>query len=119
MTVRDIETVGKVIDDVIAAGGNDIEFNYLSFAFSDTAALEKQARQAAVADMHEKARQLAKFSGRPIGKLLVVSETPVPDVFGVTREFAAAFAADSGAATSISVGEDDVTVSVHGVFELR
>lgn len=119
VTVRDTETVGTVIDAVIAAGGDDIEFNYLSFAFSDTAELEKQARQAAVADMHDKARQLAKFSGRPIGKLLTISETPVADIFGATREFAAAFQADSRASTSISVGEDEVSVSVHGVFELR
>ena len=119
VTVRDTETVGTIIDAVIAAGGNDIEFNYLSFAFSDTATLEKQARQAAVADMHAKALQLAQFSGRQKGKLLIISENPVPDIFGATREFAAAFAADSGAGTSISVGEDEVTVSVHGVFELR
>lgn len=119
VTVRDTETVGTVIDAVIAAGGNDIEFNYLNFAFSDTAELEKEARQAAVNDMNEKARQLAQFSGRPLGKLLVISETPVADVFGGVREFAFAMAAESGPSTSISVGEDEVTVTVHGVFELR
>ena len=50
---------------------------------------------------------------------LVISETPVADVFGGVREFAFAMAAESGPSTSISVGEDEVTVTVHGVFELR
>ena len=119
VTVRDIETAGTIIDEVITAGGDDIEFNSLSFAFSDTAALEKQARAVAVANMEEKARQLAEFSERSPGNLKIISESSVPDVFGVTREFAAAFAADSGASTPISVGEDEVSVTVQGVYELR
>ena len=119
VTVRDTATVSTIIDAVIAAGGDDIEFNYLSFSFSDTAALEKQARQAAVADMQEKARQLAQFSGRTLGNLKTISEFPVADLFGAAREFAGALAADSGASTPISVGEDEISVTVHGVYELR
>ena len=119
VTVRDIEAVGTVIDAAIVAGGNDIEFNSLRFSVSDTTALEKKAREDAVNDMRGKARQLALFSGRPLGKLKVISETPIADAFETTREFAGALAADAGTSTPISPGMHVETVTVYGVYELR
>ena len=115
VTVRKIDSLGAVIDAAIAAGGNDIEFDWLDYGFSDSAALERKARKAAVADMQDKAGQLAEFSGRQLGNLKVISETPVADVFGSVREFAA-LAADS---TPIMVGEEEISVTIHGVYELR
>ena len=43
--------------------------------------MERKARQAAVANMKGKATQLAQFSGRTLGDLMVISETPIGDVF--------------------------------------
>ena len=117
VTVRNTDSLGAVIDSAIAAGGDYIEFNRLDYGFSNTAALEQQARKAAVADMKSKAAQLAQFSNRRLGDLMVISESPIPEVFGAVhfREFVAA-AAD---ATPILVGEESVSVTVHGVYELR
>ena len=117
-TVREVDTVAAVIDAAVTAGGDDIRFNDVSYAFSDTvrANLERQARQLAVVNMRNKAAQLAQFSGRRLGDLMVISENPVPEVFGgAVREFAA-MAADS---TPIMVGEKEVSVTIHGMYELR
>ena len=117
VTVRSIETTGAVIDAAITAGGDNVVFDRLAYSFSDTAAMESKARQAAVTDMRGKAAEMARFSGRQLGKLMVISESsiPVDQLFGAAREFAA-MATDS---SSFPVGEEEIRVTVHGVYELR
>lgn len=118
VTVRDIDKAASVIDDAIAAGGDHLVFNNLSFGLSDTTELEKTAREAAVDDMREKATQLAEFSDRELGELKMVSEGSFN---GPQVPFPAAFARDesAGQATPISSGEVAITVSISGVYELK
>ena len=118
VTVRDIDKAASVIDDSIAAGGDHLVFNSLSFGLSDTTGLEKSAREAAVDDMHEKAAQLAEFSDRELGDLKAVSEG---DFGGPQIPFRAALAASESADfdTPISSGEVAVTVVISGVYELK
>ena len=118
VTVRDIDGVGSVIDAAIAAGGNHVVFNSLSFSFSNTAALERQARAAAVADMADKAEQLSEFSGRELGDLKVVSEGGLGMVEPLFDEVASFGAQAARSDTPILPGEDEVTVSVLGIYEL-
>lgn len=119
VTVRQTDTVAGIIDAAVAAGGDHIEFNNIGFSFSDTAAMEREARQAAVAAMQEKATQLAGFAGRDLGSLKALSEgvfdggAPSGDVLLAARAEAASYD------TPIAVGEDDVVVVVHGVYELK
>ena len=118
VTVRDIDKAASVIDDAIAAGGDHLVFNNLSFGLSDTTELEKTAREAAVDDMREKASQLAEFSGRELGDLKIVSEE---NFDGPEFAFTAALVRNdsAGSATPISSGEVAVTVSISGVYELK
>lgn len=118
VTVRDIDKVASVIDDAVSAGGDHLVFNNLSFGFADTTQLEQEAREAAVADMREKAAQLAGFADRELGDLKVVSEG---DFGGPEVPFPAALARAESAdlATPISSGEVAVTVSISGVYELK
>ena len=122
VTVREVDTAGAVIDAAVAAGGDHLVFDYLDFGFTDSAAMERQARQAAVADMRVKASQMAGFAGRTLGDLKLISETPVGDAFGdeslnrlLSGAAAAAFALD----TPITPGEGEIGVIVFGVYELR
>ena len=118
VTVRDIDKAASVIDDAIAAGGDHLVFNNLSFGLSDTTELEKSAREAAIDDMREKASQLAEFSDRELGDLKAVSEG---DFGGLPVPFPAALARSESAGldTPISSGEVAVTVSISGVYELK
>ena len=123
VTVRDAETeqntenVGSIIDAAVVAGGDDIVFNSLRFSFSDTGAMEERAREAAMDDLEARAGQLARFAGRELGDLKLLTEGGGggDDVF---RQFAleaqAAYASD----TPITAGEGEITVVVFGVYEL-
>ena len=119
VTVRSIDTVGTIIDASVEAGGDHIVFNGLNFEISDPSDLERDARKDAVEDMQTKAEQMAEFSGRTLGDLKMVSESPIgPDLFAPVLAFAAS-ASTREFDTPISTGENAVTVSVHGVYELR
>ncbi len=122
VTVREITAVGDVIDASIAAGGDDIVFNNLDFAFSETGALEMEARENAVEDMSEKAAQLARFAGRELGELKKITENAGGGgQFGADlyRTLGLDTAAAAFADTPISAGQDAITVLVYGVYELR
>ena len=119
--VRAIDTVATVMDAAVTAGGDDTRFNGLSFGFSDAtrADLEEKARKAAVADMQSKALQLARSSGRQRGNLKVISEIAIGDVVAPVAEVAGLARAFADVQTPISAGENEVTVTVSGVYELR
>ena len=120
VTLRDTGAVGAVIDAAIAAGGNHIAFDSLRFSFANTGAMAERARQSAVADLQNKAAQLARFSGRQLGNLKLISETPPAAGYPqsiLARLESAGMSADAG--TPIAVGEDEIAVTVYGVYELR
>ena len=120
VVVRQADMVAGVIDAAVAAGGDHIEFHNIDFTFSDTAGMEREARQAAVANLEEVAGQLAEFAGRELGELKMLSDVPVA-AGGFESNQLLAFRAEAAAdyATPIAVGEDEITVVVYGVYELK
>ena len=116
--VRQTDQVAGVIDAAVAAGGDHIQFNSIDFSFSDTAAMEREARQAAVANMEENAAQLAEFAGRGLGELKMLSDIPVDYAEPSGNQLLALRAEAAAYDTPISVGEDDIFVVVYGVYEL-
>ena len=117
VTVRDAETVGTVLDAAVVAGGDYIRLDRFDFQFSDTDAMEQEARQAAIQNMEDKAAQIAESSGRTLGDLKLISEFPTAGIGGGSFEFAAA-QLSRGYDTPVSIGEETVSVVVYGVYEL-
>jgi uncharacterized protein YggE len=78
VTIRDIDKVGDVIAAAINAGANTIYG--VNFSVADPAALEAEAREAAIADAQERAESLAALSGVSLGDIVDISEalTQVP-----------------------------------------
>ena len=113
-----VNYVGAVIGAAIAGGGNDIVFNNVNFSFSDTDAMERKARKAAIGNMQVKAVQLALFADRRLGDLKLISEGSLGSVsnesFGRNSLAAGAACYD----TPITVGEGEISVTVYGVYEL-
>jgi uncharacterized protein YggE len=72
-TVRDITTVGDVIDTATAAGATNI--NGITFRVDDATAAEAEARSAAVADAKAKAEQLAADAGVAIIGIISINES--------------------------------------------
>ena len=117
--IRDLDTVGNVIDDAAAAGGDLVEINSIQFTIEDPTTLKMQARVAAMQDAQAKAQTLATEGGVALGKPISISESggyypPGPFYADV------AFAEDAAAIeTPIQAGQLQITVSVNVIYEIE
>ncbi len=119
VTVRDITTVGSLLDSVVNAGANQV-LN-ISFSVSDPAKPTSQARKAAVDDARSKADELAQASGVVVSGVVSIQETSAP--MPKSQDFGAAASApstssESNRQVSISPGSADLEVDVLIVFEV-
>ena len=114
--IRNLSRVGAIIDRAAEAAGDLVRINGISFNIEDPQELQDEARAKAVADMKRRAEMLAELSGVKLGRLVYLTEGAayVPPQPLYARGEAAFASAD--AATSISPGELDVSVTVQGVF---
>jgi uncharacterized protein YggE len=107
--VRNAASAGAVVDDVVAAAGDDVQIQGATPFVLDSAKATASARAAAVANARAKAKSYATLLGVKLGKVtyLVENSSPVSytPIMGVAK------AADSGA-TEIDLGNQDVTVSI-------
>jgi uncharacterized protein YggE len=114
VTVRDLSRLGAILDQVVAAGSNDV--GALSLEKDDPSAERARALEAAMADARAKALVLAKAAGAALGEALQVSEGgrgPTP----VFRE--GLVAARAAADVPVSPGELEVLATVDVTFALR
>ncbi len=110
--IRKLDNFSKIVDDAVAAGGDQVRIEGIRFDIEDTTKLLQQARESAMKDAKEKADQLAKLGGVKLGMPLAISEqqssnpTPVlsQEVKGIP------YAAD--VATPIETGTGSVVVNV-------
>jgi uncharacterized protein len=72
--IRNMPQAGALMSAAIAAGGDAARLNGVSFAIEDDAALLAEARRRAFADAREKAELYARAAGRPLGRVVTVSE---------------------------------------------
>lgn len=113
VTVNDLERLGALVSLSVEAGAN--ELGNIRFAHDDPAALERQAREAAVQNAREKAEQLAQFAGVSLGPVLSISEPQAGAPTSAQPMMMRAEAADS---VPIAAGELSVQVSVQVEFGL-
>ncbi len=114
--VREMDRAGELLDGAVAAGGDLIRVNGITFTIEDTSELAKQARELAVEDALTRAVELAAYSGVTLGPLVYLSEVSTQPVFA-ERVFAAAVS-DSSVSTPVSPGEQEVRVTVRAVFDI-
>ncbi|MBK8988882.1 MAG: SIMPL domain-containing protein [Chloroflexi bacterium] len=116
VTIRDIDRVSDVLSAVIEAGANTVYG--IQFSVADPAALEAEARAAAVADARARAASLAGLAEVQLGDVTVISEVigqPVmPMGYG-----GAMVMAEAAAAPSISPGQLSYSVQVQVTFGIR
>jgi uncharacterized protein YggE len=109
--IRDVGSAGDVIDDAVAAGGDEVIVSGVSFSIEDDADLVEAARAEAWADAQAKAEQLADLAGVTLGEPVTIAETlsavPGPVFFGD-----AAVAEAREFATPIEPGQEQVEVTL-------
>jgi uncharacterized protein YggE len=119
-TIRAVDNVGKVVDAVTQAGGNNVVVSGIQFSAGDPTQAEAQAEQNALADAHRQAEQIAEGAGVGLGAPLSIQvggcgqteRSPYP----VTANGAAAVGTPS---TPIQPGQQDVTVDVAVVYAIH
>lgn len=117
--IRNLASVGNVIDEVVLAGGDSARFQGIDFSIENIKPLESQARAAAVEDMVDRANQLADLSGVQLGQPYYISENAgFSPLRGVAYAESARFDQAGGTPTNIQPGQVDVTVSVQAIFAI-
>ncbi|MBF8190953.1 SIMPL domain-containing protein [Nonomuraea sp. K274] len=107
VVVRDLAQADRIIDTV-AGVGEEARLNGLAFELSDPAGALKEARAWAFRDAAAKAAQYAELAGRPLGRVVSVSE----DVRGGPQPMRTTLAAAAETNASISPGRQTLTVTV-------
>jgi uncharacterized protein YggE len=115
--VRDLTKAGATISAAVAAGGDAVRIDGVSFSLEDTSGLISGARTGAVDDAKTKAEQYAKAAGKPLGDVQSISEvvtSPTPQYY----DRGLAYAAQASSAVPLQTGSQDVTVQVTVVYAL-
>ena len=117
--VRDLDQTGAILDGVVKAGGDLVRVNGISFSVDDPSPLKVQARELAVQEALEKARELATLAGVGLGQLIFISETSSTPIFNQVKARSDFALASSFAATPISAGETQIQVSVQAAVTIQ
>ena len=114
--IDDVSKVGDVLAAVTNAGANSI--HGIQFGVKDTAALEQDARKAAMEDARARAEALATLAGVQLGEVLSISTSYGAGPPGpmMARSFEMT---DAAAAPGISPGQQSVNVQVNVSFAIR
>jgi len=117
--IRKLNDAGSIIDNTAQAAGNDIRISSISFSVDDPTDFYKQAREKAIKDAMDKAKQIASVSGVKLGKVLYITESmvyPMP----IVRNFAKTdmVGAAPEVTTPISGGELEITANIQMVYDI-
>ncbi len=109
VVIRKADTAGKVVEDVVNAGNENVTINgIVPFITKGSAAME-EARAAAVADAKSRAASYAKLLGTSLGKVVYLQENSAPSysfpMLGVAK-------AEDGSTPQIDLGEEELSVSI-------
>ena len=124
--IRDMNKVGDIIDSAIAAGGDIIRMDNLTFSVEDPSEIYQQAREKATANARDKAEQYARLLGVKLGAPTYVSESTQqsnPYYYGnnvgnyYSGNMTTPTVTDSSD-SSISPGQNKITLNITVAYEL-
>jgi len=114
VTVRDLTTLGDLLDASVRAGANTI--NSIQFDVADKTEAISQARKAAVENARKQAQELTDATGAKLGEVLTISYydyTPLPAGKG------GGGGEGITASVPVSSGQFQLTTQVTIVYELK
>ena len=113
VTVRDLEKLGSILDDVVSEGSNQI--NGVMFGIAERDRLEDEARKLAVADASRKARIYGEAAQLTLGQIVAISESSSAPPIPVYRSMKA----EAASPVPIAEGEQTVAIEVNITWELK
>jgi uncharacterized protein len=114
--IRNLPTLGDILDAVITAGANNV--NGISFSLAEPDSVLDQARQKAMADAKRKAELYAGAAGVKVGRVLYITESsgtiqpPRPMMMMAAR-------AEMAQSVPISAGEQESTAAITVVYAIE
>lgn len=115
--VRELDTLGAVLDAAIEAGANNIYG--VEFSLDDNSSIESEARANAVEDANAKAEDLAQLTGTTVGGVVSISEIIGNTGGYYSSNFAeASRAMGGGGSTPISPGELELVMQLQITYAL-
>lgn len=114
VVVRDLDRLGAVLDDVIAAGANDVAGP--EFFLHHPEDLEDEARLLAVADARRKAGVLAEAADAALGEIESIAELPA--AFPMPRAALARTALAEAAPTPVEAGTEEIAIAIRARWGL-
>lgn len=115
--VRDMEKANSVIDAATAAGANQV--GGVSFDVSDKTKAQNEAREKAVAEAKQKARDAARIAGFTLGRIINYSENFGGEPRPIPLMAKAEGLGSAGVPTQIEPGSSEITVTATLSFEIR
>jgi uncharacterized protein YggE len=115
--VRNLETVSRVIDQAVEAGGDNVRLNGIAFGVDQPERFQAEARELAVNDARQRAEALARLTGVELGPPRSINEFGGPTPLGRGGLETAQAAPDSP--TPINPGETEIVMQVSIVYEVR
>jgi hypothetical protein len=112
--VRDLDSLGTVLDTAIKAGANLA--GSVSFALAEPEPLRAAARRAAVADGQRKAALLAEAAGVRLGRLISLNEAGQP---GPIMPQNRAVMMNVESAVPVMPGREAISATVEMVFQIE
>ncbi|OGO29864.1 MAG: hypothetical protein A2Z29_05530 [Chloroflexi bacterium RBG_16_56_11] len=111
---------GRIIESVVNAGGDLIRINSIGFTVDDPVPYQKEAREKALTDARDKARQIADKDGLKLGEPTFISETNSSIPYNLPQYYGLAVPAPMiTIGTSISPGETTVIVTIQVAYDIR
>lgn len=111
--VRNITSLGEVLDAIVSTGANRIDG--VSFGFADPVELWREARTNAIMDARTSAETYAAAAGVQLGQILSISDGSAPP----SPMRGMAMVEMSRAAVPIAVGQSSISDTVRIVWELK
>jgi uncharacterized protein YggE len=113
--LRDLDRMGEVLEGALAAGANSV--GGISFGVSDPSALEREAREKALANAKAKAEQMAAALNVSLGKVRYVGDAGVLPVSSLTFDLGGR-GGGGGGEVPIAAGQFEMSMSVQVIFDL-
>ncbi|HVB18667.1 MAG TPA: SIMPL domain-containing protein [Acidimicrobiales bacterium] len=120
VTMHDIKRAGGAIDAAVAAVGNGVSFNGVSFSQSHQSSVLAQARAKAMRAAHTAAADLASAAGVSLGApiKIVDQENQVSPPYPIMYGGAVATSGKATVSTNLSPGTQSVTVQVSVTYQV-
>ncbi|PIR58110.1 MAG: hypothetical protein COU71_00365 [Parcubacteria group bacterium CG10_big_fil_rev_8_21_14_0_10_38_31] len=117
--VRDFSKTGDILSGIVENGANTV--SSLNFTIDDQKGIEKEARDIAIKEAREKAREIAKTAKFRVGDIISINEGySTPFVRYSLSETSMAGAKDASVpAPSIEPGSQEIIVNVTIQYEIR